>query len=131
MKKIILALLLMSIVIVNCAIAEEINLDSMTLEQLIALDLRIEQKIYEMDSMSNSALYPGRYVAGSDIEVGEYLFRCVSLMPGRKFVSIRKRDRDGYELELQLLDPEESYRMHFDEGEIFDLENGVVVFLKK
>lgn len=130
MKKIV-ALLLIVMMHVTGSLAEEIDIDSMSLDQLIALDLRIEQKIYEMDSLSNSVLYPGRYIAGSDIETGEYLFRCVSFMPGRNLASIRKLDANTKELDLELLDLEESYRLRFDEGEMLDLENGVVVFLKK
>lgn len=130
MKKVVVLFLVIMMCVVS-SLAEEVDLESMSLDQLIALDLRIEQKIFELDSMSNSALYPGRYVAGSDVEPGEYLFQCVSLMPGRNFASIRRLDANTKELDLELLDLEESYRLRFDEGEMLDLENGVVVFLKK
>jgi len=131
MKKIIAVLFLVVMVLTMSSVAEEIDVDSLSLNQLIALELKIQQKIFELDSMNNSVLYPGRYEAGSDIESGEYLFQCVSLMTGRNFASIRKCDADGNEMDLELLDPDESYRMQFADGDIFELYNGVVTFLKR
>ena len=132
MKKIVAIFVTIALLILPFyALAESIDLDSMTLDQLISLELAVQKKIYEQDPMAKCVLYPGTYIVGDDIDAGDYLVQCVSLMPDDKYVRLIHRDANGEHLEEPCLDTEEVCRIRFEEGQDLKVLYGVITFVKR
>lgn len=76
MKKFLAALLVTATLVVSAS-AETLDLDSMSLEQLLTLQSSVQQLIEQ--KTSGSELFPeGTYVVGKDIKAGNYIFTVVS-----------------------------------------------------
>lgn len=62
------------LVLLVCAgfsgVAEGIDLDSMSAYELFELQLKVQEKLYEIDPASGFILYPGTYVVGRDLKAG-------------------------------------------------------------
>ena len=114
-----------------CALSEAIDLDTMSLDQLIQLELDIQKKIYELDPMSKCVLYPGTYKVGPDIEVGDYLIQCVSLMDDAKYVRLAHLEESGYHLADPCLKLDDVCRIRFEEGQELEVLYGAVTFIKR
>lgn len=50
-----------------------LDIDSMTDFELIELQQKVQEKIFEYDEYAKFALYPGVYVVGEDIDEGNYV----------------------------------------------------------
>ena len=132
MKKVVAICVTFALLIPSvCALAESIDLDAMTLDQLISLELAVQKKIYEQDPMAKCVLYPGTYAVGADIDSGDYLVQCVSLMPDEKYVRLIHRDANGEHLEEPCLDTEEACRIRFEEGQDLKILYGVVTITNR
>ena len=117
MKKLVLFLVVLLIVALPFrSVGESIDLDSMSLEELMQLGLNVQKKIFERDEFSKGVLYPGNYKTGIDLEVGDYIIKCVSLMPENSCAWIYHHDSSGKSLEESLLQIDESYRVRLGEG---------------
>lgn len=132
MKKIVAICITIALLILSvCALAESLDLDAMTLDQLISLELDVQKKIYEQDPMAKHVLYPGTYIVGDDIDAGDYLVQCVSLMSDEKYVRLIHRDANGEHLEEPCLDIEEVCRIRFEEGQDLKILYGVVTIINR
>lgn len=59
------------------AFAEGIDLENMTTDELVALQIQVQDELYKRDRFMNCFLNPGEYIIGEDIEPGDYLIHCV------------------------------------------------------
>ena len=70
MKKILTVILL---VVLTCSVAyAEMNLSSMTTEELIALQTSITKELMDRGAMKSASIPAGEYVIGKDIPAGDY-----------------------------------------------------------
>lgn len=77
MKKFFVVLLLLT-TLFTPAVAEELDLDGMSLEELLAMQSSIQQAIEKKISGSGEILPEGEYVVGEDIKAGKYIFTVIS-----------------------------------------------------
>ena len=77
MKKFFAVLLLLT-TLFTPAVAEELDLDGMSLEELLAMQSSIQQAIEKKISGSGEILPEGEYVVGEDIKAGKYIFTVIS-----------------------------------------------------
>ena len=70
MKKILTVILLL---VLTCSVAyAEINLSSMTTEELIALQTSITKELMDRGAMKSANVPAGEYIIGKDIPAGDY-----------------------------------------------------------
>lgn len=86
-KKLI-ALVLALVMLAGMAMAEEIDLSEMSIEELITLKTRINELI-------GSEMITGRYVGGKDIKVGQYVITVVAVDKEDYPMYFIIRDADG------------------------------------
>jgi len=129
MKRIICIVLLL-LTLFSC-LADNIELDSMSLYQLFELEHAVHKKIYEHDPSSEWVLYQGTYSVGKDLEAGEYLFQCIDLTPDTVRISICNRDSDGEVVEFEYVDLGEVYHMRVNDGQTLIIDGGVVSYLRR
>lgn len=74
MKKILAFILSLLMLLCSAsAMAEEIDISSMSLDELVELQGKIASRINELLGTSSDAMYLGEYVCGIDIKSGRYL----------------------------------------------------------
>lgn len=62
------------------AIAEGIDLEAMSTDDLVQLQIKIQDELYKRDRFMDCFLNPGEYIVGEDIEPGDYLVHCVDTL---------------------------------------------------
>ena len=77
MKRIVCLYIALTIVLCGIAFAENINIDSLSIKELLDLQSQIDHKIVDLSPYENCVLYEGKYIAGKEIEAGTYVFDCV------------------------------------------------------
>lgn len=71
-----LAFILMIFTALPCY-SEEVDLDSMTEDQLYTLLFQVQEKIYTRDEFSDFVVFSGPYSIGENFEAGTYVFKAL------------------------------------------------------
>ena len=130
MRKLVLVLLLVLTVFCNMAYAEDIDLTSMSLEELVELHKTIDAEIDARIGCEESLIPSGMYVAGKSINSGSYVI---------------SGNDDHYGIDVSTFASEETYRQAMAEDDdsliLFEsyvteensafvkLEDGMVLYL--
>ena len=120
--------------------ASVIDLSSMSLNELYILQTNVNLEIEARSQGNNSALYPGGYVAGRDIEAGGYIITCTEINDGNSSCCLDVfYSEDAYKSldysngEYRYLSLNDSYFVSLDEGMVlyFYRGNGTITPAKK
>ena len=89
MKKI-AVLLVFLLGLMFSGVAEDMKFDlaSMSLEDLLKLQLEVQEEIYNRDPYDEIVLYPGTYCVDEQIEPGTYIFKCLELVNGESVAHV-------------------------------------------
>lgn len=82
MKKFLALFLAMMMLVITSALAEDLDLTQMTIDELAALRTRINAEINERMVGSDSAFPPYDYQVGKHIPAGMYMIKCVEILNG-------------------------------------------------
>lgn len=131
MKKIICCLVLIYFVFVSIAFADELDLESMSLEELLDLQIRVQESIAFKDQYNELVYYPGEYEIGKNIEPGTYIVHPLSLEPNKKWLTVAVYDIEWNNGSDSILELGENVQFDFKEGYIFYLDYGTVTLIKR
>lgn len=129
MKKLIAGLLIACTLFTTSAYASSVDIDSMTMDELIELRDAITKKINSSYGEDAETIYHGRYIVGKTIKPGQYI------LVFYKDATVNKSYTSG---EVMIAEDTESYDNRdyisdnfFDFGEecYVDLKDGMVMFL--
>lgn len=84
MKKIVLLIVALLLVSIMAVCAEEIDLNGMTTEELIELNLQISEELHSRNESGDKYLYQGAYTVGEDLEEGRYVFKCEKVIENKR-----------------------------------------------
>lgn len=111
------------------AIAEEMDISSLTLDELIELQGKITSRINEALSASSDVIYMGEYVGGVDIKPGRYLVTGLE----EKFqfgmclyADTSAMDSDDYLINKGLFGGE-TYDLEIEEGMVLEVYRGSAI----
>lgn len=77
MKKFVVCLIMMVVLCLNLAIAESVDLSSMTIDELVSLQQKITVEMFDrFGLLQTNRIGRGCYVVGKDIKPGYYDFVC-------------------------------------------------------
>lgn len=112
------------------AFAEGIDLENMTTDELVALQIRVQDELYKRDRFMNCFLNPGEYVAGEDFEAGDYLIHCIE-SDHRKGCLVDAVDQEtGDEIiHLVVIKPDGLYRAKLPNGAVLRMRDGIIELL--
>ena len=130
MKKIILSFLVALCLLISPFALSEESIDDMTLEELIDLELKVQEKIYELDKTANCVVYQGVYEIGRDLEPGTYIFQCVEVYSQADVAAVVSYSGEE-RISHNLLADGESCQIAVEEGMKLGIGNGVFTFLKR
>lgn len=130
MKKIALILTLL-LLFSGFSLAEGIDLNGMTFDELVELEIQVQKAIIEAQPYSPTVFYPGTYTVGEDFDPGFYLIVPIKQSDTKwdndfydVFVYSSKEAHDNRELA-------ETWRsLHIDSPERFLLAEGNLVLLQ-
>lgn len=119
MKKLVSIILFITLFVVP-ALADEIDLSSMTFDELLTLRAALNSEISMRLENESSNIYSGKYIVGEDIKAGTYVL--FADMPSAYYVSI------------QISWPDKSHEVVFEQIKInetyyLDLKEGCVLYL--
>lgn len=113
------------------ALGEEIDLSTMTTDELINLQIKIQDELYTRDRFMNCFLNPGEYVIGEDIASGDYLIHCVDLQRyGACRICTYDKETGKYVIHTASLDVDDLYRAKMNIGEVLYIRDGIVELLQ-
>lgn len=98
MKRGIALLLVLMALLGFGAAAEEVELASLSDEQVAALLLRVQQEIVARHIEKTATLAGGSYIAGRDIPAGSYVYTCLATGDDWGSVTIYSEEGDGKQL---------------------------------
>jgi len=112
------------------ATAEEIDLESMTTDELVELQIKVQDELYKRDRFMNCFLNPGEYVVGEDFEAGDYLIHCVEAFrtSGCKIDAIDSETKEQV-IHYMSIKPDGLYRAKLENGVILRMLDGVIELL--
>lgn len=128
------------------ALAEDIDLSSLSLEELVALDSRVHEEIYARDSMNQRVYYAGTYYVGEglDIEPGAYVVQPVESFNEYGVVSLHlyepnpdyDADTDDEEDAYIYIDTKDYYtgdrfQVSLEDGGMVMVSRGIVLLIKR
>lgn len=129
MKKLIAGLLIACTLFTTSAYATSVDIDSMTMDELIELRDAITKKINSSYGEGAETIYHGRYIVGETIKPGQYI------LVFYKDATVNKSYTSG---EVMIAEDTESFNnwdyisdnfFHFGEECYVDLKDGMVMFL--
>lgn len=77
-KRIALLLMLIVMLCTGLAKAEEIDLSTLTNDEIMTLMNRVQQEIVDRHIAGTATLASGAYIGGRDLPVGSYIFTCLA-----------------------------------------------------
>lgn len=112
------------------AAAEEIDLESMTTDELVELQIKVQDELYKRDRFMNCFLNPGEYVVGEDFEAGDYSIHCVEAFrtSGCKIDAIDSETKEQV-IHYMSIKPDGLYRAKLKNGVILRMLDGVIELL--
>ena len=133
------------VMVLSCFVcySEGIDLESMSDFELIELQLKVQEAIYQYDPTSGFAIYPGVYIVGEDIEAGDYIVKVLEYrdenQPTVSQITVWP-DRDSYN-EFRTADIFQSARfdkkndpviqLNIKDGMVLSVHYSVYQFLKR
>lgn len=130
MKRVLI--MLVAIVLSFSCCAETVNLDGMSLQELIDLDFQVRQKITEIDMSSEGILYSGIYDIGTALEAGQYLFKCIDLSGSNLRAVVKLVNPEEHSIiDDARIDPDEVHYFNALEGLQIRIDEGTVLYIKK
>lgn len=127
MKKFI-ALALCAVMLGSLGLAEEIDISGMSVDELLALRVRIDDQLAAMLPSDSSAIFRGVYIVGTDIAPGKYVFECteVSVDDYGQLEINESEDEDGYREEILDVNiyPGDKCYLDLTEGMLMEIEDG-------
>lgn len=73
-----LCCLLVALLLIPAALADTVNLSSLSNEELVALLTQINQEIVDRGINKVAKLPQGAYIAGKDLPAGRYIYTCLA-----------------------------------------------------
>ena len=135
MKKLATVLFVLVLLFTSWSYAETMDLESLTLEELVDLSIRINEMIFERDQLNHNVLYPGTYIVGEDLDPGTYVFQCLKVDGG-----VNTKVKYGIDGEESILNDHDS-NSYLEEGEVYQaklednyyvrIEDGIVMAQKR
>lgn len=125
MKKLLLIFCIM-LFLAASALAESINLDELTLDELVELRRRINAEITERLAETEVVFYPFDYVVGTDIPAGRYIITGESSSSSRGYLYLRADGTEDFSW-LAYLKVGEEYYIELEEGDILRIEDCTVI----
>lgn len=130
MKKFVAAFLAI-LLLLTCVstLAEGVDLESLSDEEIIALLQRVEQEIVDRKIEATATLEKGVYIGGKDIPVGSYTFTCLATGDDWGNVTVTSDEGQGSQLLWEVVGaPEgdekpESFKVTINEND--ELDSGV------
>ncbi len=125
-----------SVILCGMAVAEGIDLDSLSVKELLDLQTQLDHKIVELSPYENCVLYEGKYIAGKEFEPGTYVFDCVSVRENtfhQCYVHLYCLDKDtGEYVENETiwganLYLDEKLSATLEENDMIEIEDGILV----
>ena len=109
-----LCLLLVSLLIIPVALADKVDLSSMTDDEIVELLAQVNQALVDRRINKTAKMAPGTYTGGKDIPVGKYIFTCTAT--GNDWGNMFVYNDQGKQVEWQVVaapeqgeDPQTSY----------------------
>lgn len=131
MKRLIIVFAVL-MMIVCCGQAEELDLQSMTLGELVTLHQRIDAEIKARTACTDESapFYHGNYVVGQDISAGTYAFTCTQKTEGHYEMAIyvyeNAEAKENYEkLNVIGLQVGDTGTFTVRDGNILSVQNGL------
>ena len=73
-----LCVLLVSLLIIPAAMADKVDLSSLTDDEIVELLAQVNQALVDRRINKTAKMAPGTYTGGKDIPVGKYIFTCTA-----------------------------------------------------
>ena len=139
MMKRLIALLLACLLVVPCAFAEDIDLSSLSFNDLVILKERISQELTTRPEWKSVPVPPGLYQVGVDIPAGEWCLKCadssvfVHVTCGTKLNDTKTDVDGGFEFYDLIYKEEDGSRTTYINAVLYDglylkVEDGSVLF---
>lgn len=134
--------LLLVFAVLSCGVAnaEGIDIDSLSVKELLDLQTKIDHKIVELSPYEDCILYEGKYIVGKEIEAGTYVLDCVYARENvfhQCFVRLNYFDDSKGEYVVYETDwganlyTDEKYSVTLKENDMIDVDDGILVAHKR
>ena len=122
--RILIAMLTIFYLFTSTALCENIDLSSMTLDELFALRLRLNSEI-DSRYVDDIAIYDGRYVVGKDIKAGFYLI--YNDLTYRDYITIviTYPSETGDTKIVEYLTNEHPYYLRLEDGCVMEISDAI------
>ena len=131
MKKLVVIFAILTMIVCG-AYAEELDLESMSLDELVTLHRRLDAEIKERTACTDESapFYHGNYVVGQDIKAGTYAFTCTYKTEGHYDMAIyvyeNAEAQENYErLNVIGLQVGDTGTFTVRDGNILSVQNGM------
>ena len=124
-----LCLLLVSLLIIPTALADKVDLSSMSDDEIVELLTRVNNEVVSRGINKTATLPQGSYIGGKDIPAGKYIFVCKAKGDDWGNVTVKSDGGDGklvlWEVVSAPKDGEEPDDIFVTLGEGDELKSGV------
>ena len=137
MKKILVSLMLVFALTFSICVAEEMssfNLEEMSLEELLNLDMAIQEEIYNRDQFNEIVLFPGKYVIGQDLNAGTYIVICQHLERENRSGELYRFDNEKKSNVIEYFYPHQvgdAYQIVLKDGEMITIDRMYCTMIKR
>lgn len=121
MKKVCLLVTLVLVVFAFSSVAEQIDLKSMSDDELIAMKDAISEEMIERGIEIDTVFYPGTYVCGVDIRPGVYYLygRSDNMIFTVARYKTEENAKNGHNGDKAYVKHDETYRLDVKDGDVF------------
>lgn len=96
-----LCLLLVSLLLIPAALADKIDLSSMSDDEIVELMKQVNQEIVDRRINKTAKMAPGTYTGGKDIPAGKYIFTCTAT--GDDWGNMFVYNKEGKQVEWEIV----------------------------
>ena len=96
-----LCVLLVSLLIIPFALADKVDLSSMSDDEIVELMKQVNQEIVDRRINKTAKMAPGTYTGGKDIPVGKYIFTCTAT--GNDWGNMFVYNKEGKQVEWEVV----------------------------
>lgn len=128
MKKLV-SILLVLMTLMPLGLAEESNLESLTLNELVSLSATVNAEIIRRRENPGKTLTAGDYTVGEDLQAGKYIFTVTSVVKfspdSSSYCLISLEDVDGGSmLYAGFLEPDDTFYFPLEDGMHLSIYSG-------